>query len=115
MDAMSKELSIDEARTLIHKLITDSNIEIIENFWIIELNKLHLGEKDSEFLNKISKMKDENTDISDVLYNNCLKNGTILNLLKKNWRRFFNNDIIEKYDLYIKNKQLTGDKVWVMS
>jgi len=115
MDAMSKNLSINEAQMLIHKLISDSDTETIEKFWLIELDKLHLGEKDSDVLNRIFNLKNDDTDISDVLYNNCLKNRIITDLLKKNWRRFFNNNIIEKYDFYIKNEQLLGDKIWVMS
>lgn len=115
MDEMSKNLSIDEARMLIYKLISNSDIETIEKFWLVELDKLHLGEKDSEVLNKIFNLKSKGTNISDVLYNKCLKNGIIENLLKKNWRRLFNNNIIENYDNYIRNKNIIGDKVWVMS
>ncbi len=115
MDAMSKNLSINQAQMLIHKLITDSDIETVENFWLVELGKLQLGEKDTIIFTKILNLKNEGTAISNVLYSNCLKNGTILYLLKKNWRRLFNNDIIEKYDNYIKNKQISGDKIWVMS
>ncbi len=115
MDAMSKNLSINEAQMLIHKLIECSDVDTIEKFWLVEIDKLNLTKKDSDSLNRILKLKNEDTDISNVLYGNCLKNGVIENLLKKNWRRLFNNDIIEKYDIYIKNKQITGDKVWVMS
>lgn len=114
MDAMSKNLSIDEAKFLIFKLINDSDINITENFWLIELGNLHLSVNDLNIYNRITKLKNDNTDISNVLYNNCIKGNIINSLLKKNWRRFFNNCIIEKYNEYKKNYLQQGDKVWVM-
>lgn len=101
---MSKLLSINDARTLIHKLINDSDNDTIEKFWLIELDNLHLTVKDSELYNRILYLKNENSEISKVLYNNCIKANIITDLLKKNWRRLFNNGIIEKYNDYIKNK-----------
>lgn len=114
MDMMSKNLSINDAKNLIHKLINDSDINTIENFWLIELDNLHLSVNDSNVYNRIIKLKDDNTEVSTTLYNNCMKGNIINTLLKKNWRRFFNNNIIEKYNEYKKNCLQQGDKVWVM-
>lgn len=113
MDAMSKNLSIEEAKKLVHNLVDNSDIDTIEKFWLVELSNLHLGDKDSDTFNRIISLKNENTEISDVLYNNCLKGKVINYLAKKNWRRLFNNNIIEKYNEY--KKKIKGDKVWVMS
>jgi len=115
MDAMSKNLSIDDARILIYKLINDSDIDTIENFWLIELDNLHLSVNDSNIYNRIIKLKDDNTDASITLYNSCIKGNLVNTLLKKNWRRFFNNNIIKKFNEYKKNCLQQGDKVWVMS
>ncbi len=115
MDAMSKNLSIDDAKILIHKIINDSDIHTIENFWLIELDDLHLSVKDSNICNRIIKLKNDNTEVSNILYKNCIKANIIDTLLKKNWRRFFNNNIIEKYNEYKKSCLQQGDKVWVMS
>lgn len=114
MDAMSKNLSIEEARRLIHKLVNDSDIVTIEKFWLVELNNLHLSINDSNVLIRIDDLRSENSEVSNVLYNNCIKGNVIDDLLKKNWRRFFNNNIIEKYNEYIKSKN-NGDKIWVMN
>lgn len=113
MDAMSKNLSIEEARRLIHKLVNNSDIDTIEKFWLVELNNLHLSISDSNVFIRIDDLRSENSEVSNVLYNNCIKGNIINDLLKKNWRRFFNNNIIEKYNEYIKSKN-NGDKVWIM-
>lgn len=118
MDAMSKNLSINEARRLIHKLINDSDINTIEKFWLIELDKLHLSVNDSNVFDRILNLKSDDAEVSKVLYNNCIKGNVIHDLLKKNWRRFFNNNVIEKYNDYIKEKMSLndnlGDNIWIM-
>ena len=118
MDYMLKNLSLNEAKTLVHKLVNESDIDTIENFWFIELDNIHLSVNDSTIYNRILKMKNENNEVSNVLYNNCIKTNIIHNLINKNWRRLFNNDIVEKYNEYKKNCLVLylnqGDKVWVM-
>ena len=114
MDAMSKNLSINEARMLIHKLINDSDTNTIENFWLIELDKLHLSVNDSNVFDRILNLKSDDSEVSKILYNNCIKGNVIHDLLKKNWRRFFNNNVIEKYNDYIKEEQFLDDKIWKM-
>ena len=112
MDTMSKNLSIEEARRLIYKLVSDSDIDTIEKFWFIELDNVHLSINDSKFYDRILTLKNENNEVSNVLYNNCIKGNVIHILLKKNWRRLFNNSIIEKYYDYIKNN--SDNKIWIM-
>ncbi len=107
MDSITKKLSIKEARKLVHKLIDsiDSNnnnrVDIIEKFWIVELDKCHPTIKDSKTLNRILELKDDKTEPSISLYNNCIRENVISDLLKKNWRRLFNNNVIDKYHDYI--------------
>ncbi len=106
MDSITKKLSIKEARKLVHKLIDNSDsdnnnkVDIIEKFWIVELDKCHLTTKDSNTLNRIFELKNDKTEPSISLYNNCVNENVISDLLKKNWRRLFNNDIIDKYCAY---------------
>jgi len=114
MDAMSKTLSINVAQRLIHKLISESDIDTIEKFWLVELNNLHLSESDSNILERILSLQSENTEVSQTLYKNCINGDVVSTLLKKNWRRFFNNNIIEKYHNYYKEQQFSADKIWKM-
>ncbi len=114
MDAMSKTLSINVAQRLVHKLISESDIDTIEKFWLVELDNLHLSESDSNILERILNLQSENTEVSQTLYKNCISGDVITTLLKKNWRRFFNNNIIEKYHNYSKEQQFSADKIWKM-
>ena len=114
MDAMSKTLSINVAQRLIHKLISESNIDTIEKFWLSELDSLHLSENDSKILERILSLQSENSEVSQTLYKSCISGDVITTLLKKNWRRFFNNNIIEKYYNYFKEQQFLSDKIWKM-
>ena len=104
MDSITKKLPVKEAKKLIYKLINDDNninkIVNIENFWLTELDGCHLAIKDSETLNRLFELKNDRKEPSISLYNNCVKEGIISDLLKKNWRRLFNNDIINKYYIY---------------
>jgi len=115
MDAMLKNLSINEAKRLVHKLVDSSDIDTIENFWLFELDNLHLGIKDSNTFDEILSLKNKDTDTSNILYNNCVKGNVIHDLIKRNWRRLFNNNIVEKYNEYKNKITNQGDKVWVMS
>jgi len=110
MNLITKKLPVKEAKNLVYKLIdnNDSNnsnnnnkVDIIENFWIIELDNCHLSIKDSKTLNRILELKNSKTEPSISLYNNCIRENIISDLLKKNWRRLFNNNIIDKYHTYI--------------
>ncbi len=112
MDSIKKKLSVKKAEKLVHKLINDSNnnnsnkVDIIEKFWMIELDKCHLTIKDSKILNRILELKNDKTEPSISFYNNCIKENVVSDLLKKNWRRLFNNDIIDKYYIYINNRTI---------
>jgi hypothetical protein len=105
MDSITKKLSVREAKKLVYKLINDNNninkIDEIEKFWLVELDKCHLTTMDSKFLNRIFELKNNKTEPSISLYNNCIKGNVVSDLLKKNWRRLFNNDVINKYHIYI--------------
>ena len=101
MDEFTKNLSIDEAKRLISKFIDDSDITTIEQFWFIELDNIHLSVNDSTIYDKILSYKRDNSTVSNELYNSCIKGRHLQYLIKKNWRRLWNNDIIEKYYKYI--------------
>jgi len=101
MEFIIKNLSVKEANKLIFKLINESELIDIENFWFIELDECHLTIKDSKIFNRIIELKNNKTEPSISLYNNCIKGNIISNLLKKNWRRLFNNDVINKYYVYV--------------
>lgn len=108
MDELTKNLSIDDARRLIYKFIDNSDINTIEKFWFVELDNVHLSVVDSNIYNRILKYKEEKTEVSQALYLNCIKLKIVHNLIKKNWRRLFNNTIIEKYYNYTKDISKEG-------
>ena len=100
---MTKDLSIDEAKRLIYKLINESTIETIENFWFIELEKCHLSQKDDVIYHRFLTMKNDKTEPQQSLYLSCIKSNILHGFVKKNWRRLFNNGSIERYQDYKKN------------
>lgn len=104
---MHKNLAVSAARQLIYNLIRKSNADMIEKFWLDELGKLYLSDNDYDLYDKILTLQSEveNSEVSKALYENCIKGTILTDLLKKNWRRFFNNNIIEKFDNYVKEKE----------
>ncbi len=105
MDKFFKDLSIGESRNLVLKCLGESDDETVEKFWFVELDKCTLSKKDSELYNRIFKLKNAKDNVSQSIYKNCLDGITIRHLIKKNWRRLFNNEILEKYQKY-KSKNL---------
>lgn len=107
MDAMHKNLSVSAAHQLIYSLIRKSNTDMLEQFWLDELGKLHLSDNDYDLYDRILTLQSEvdKSEVSKALYENCIKGDILTDLLKKNWRRFFNNNIIEKFDNYIKVRE----------
>ncbi len=110
MDKFTKDLPIDEARRLINKFVDDSKIDDIENFWLTELSNTQLSDNDLMIYNRIIEFKGNNSEISQALYSNSISGKIIHTLIKKNWRRLFNTDIIEKYYNYTKQKQYEENK-----
>ncbi len=112
MDSITKKIFIKEARKIVYELIdnSDSNnnnkVDIIEKFWMIELDKCYLATKDSNTLNRIFELKNDKTEPSITFYNNCIKENVVSYLLKKNWRRLFNNNIIDKYHVYMNRPKI---------
>lgn len=100
MDEIVSELSIEEAKKLIQNCIDKSNVETIEKFWFIELEKCSLSKNDLETYNRFLKLKNDNTEPSASLYKKCINGNAIRYLIKKNWRRLLNIKIIEKYQDY---------------
>jgi len=108
---MTKDLSIDEAKRLIYKLINESTIETIENFWFIELEKCHLSQKDNVIYHRFLSMKNDKTEPQQSLYLSCIKSKILHNFAKKNWRRLFNNGSIERYQDYKKQLLLSENNI----
>lgn len=104
MDLITKKLSAVKAKKLLYKLIDNSEIDVIENFWLIELDECHLTIKDSKILNRMFELKNNKTEPSVSFYNNCIKENIVSELLKKNWRRLFNNNAIDKYYQLYQNR-----------
>ena len=91
-----KNVTLVEARRIIEHIINESDDLTIENFWLIEVDKLTVSPNDRDTLEKIKLYKCTDNDRSKIRYDNIFK-YMLRDLLKRNWRRLLNNEIVEKY------------------
>lgn len=89
-------VTLEEAKRIINEIVNESDDTTIENFWMVELSSVVLRENDRKILDRMYDYKNSNDAELLRRYSNLLK-FVIRKILKKNWRRLLNNNIVEKY------------------
>jgi len=80
---------------IINECIDSSDKDTIINFWIMRLGDVKFDDKDSRFTIYILQKLLDNKKLTDSQY------ISLINMLKKNWRRLLNVNIIDKFFLYL--------------
>lgn len=92
-------MTLAQAKRSIEQIIDESNDQCLEDFWLIEIDKLTVSSNDRDTIEKLKLYKCTDDDRAKIRYDNILK-CLFKDLLKRNWRRLLNNEIVEKYFEY---------------